>query len=129
MVILDTSIIIDHLRQRKDKETALMKIAKKVSKENLAISVITVQELYEGKSTRNESQEQYLLATISPLKILPYTYEEAQLAGTIARDLKEPIEFADAAIAASAIINGASLFTLDKKDFRKIKDLELIENF
>ncbi len=129
MVILDTSIIIDHLRQSQDKETLLIKIAKEVSKENLAISVITVQELYEGKSTRNENQEQYLLATISPLKILPYTYEEAQLAGSIARDQKTPIEFADAAIAATTIINGASLLTFNKKDFRKIKNLGLVEDF
>lgn len=127
MVILDTSVIIDHLRQTEVKQTHLMKIAKKVTKENLAISVVTVQELYEGKSTKDKRKEEYLLATITPLKILPYTYEVAQLAGEIARDLKRPIEFADAAIAATAIVNGAVLFTLNKKDFRGIKNLEMFK--
>ncbi len=123
MVILDTNIIIDHIRQPEAKDTHLMKIAQKVAKENLAISVITIQEFYEGRSTRNKEMEEYLLATISPLKILPYNYEVAQLAGEIARDLNQPIELADSAIAATAIINGAFLFTLNKKHFRNIKEL------
>lgn len=85
---------------------------------------MTVQELYEGKSTKNKEKEGYLLLTISALKILPYTYEIAQLAGEIARDLKNPIELADATIAATTIVNGASLYTLNKKHFQGIKDLK-----
>lgn len=125
MVVLDTDIIIDHLRQAHDKETLLMKIAKKISKENLAISVISVQELYEGQSTKEEDKENSLLATITPLRILSYDYETAELAGQIARDNEQPIEFADAAIAATVITSGGSLATLNQKDFEKIKDLEL----
>ncbi len=125
MVILDTNIIIDHLRQSQRNDTLLMQIAKKISKENLALSVVSVQELYEGKSTREKEKEEYLLATITPLKILSYTYEIAQLAGEIAREHKKPIELADAAIAATAIVNGAELFTLDRDDFKDIRDLEL----
>ena len=124
MVILDTNIIIDHLRlQKKGRDSELMKIARLKPKEVLALSMISVQELYEGQSTKDENMEQYLLATISPLKILPYTYEVAQLAGEIARDLEFPIELADAAIAATTILNGGTLLTLNKKDFSGIKEL------
>lgn len=126
MVILDTNIIIDHLRRSKKRESSLVKIAKQRPKETLAISVISIQELYEGQSTRSEEKEEYLLATIAPLKILPYTYEVAQLSGLIARDLDRPIELADATIAATAIVNGAQLFTLNKKDFRGIEGLEFV---
>lgn len=126
MILLDTNIIIDHIRQPQEKETALMSMAKKNPKEELALSVISVQELYEGKSTRDEDKEEYLLATISPLKVLPYTYETAQLAGEIARDLKSPIEFVDAAIAATAILRGASFLTVNKKHFSGIRELDLI---
>ncbi|VAX35334.1 hypothetical protein MNBD_UNCLBAC01-616 [hydrothermal vent metagenome] len=126
MVVLDTNIIIDHLRQSDKKETLLMHIATQEVKANLAISVVSVQELYEGVSTRNKNKEQYLLATIAPLKILSYTYEVAQIAGEIARDLKRSMELADAAIAATALVNGASLLTLNKKHFVGIKDLTLI---
>lgn len=126
MVIIDTSVIIDHLLQSEAKITALMMLAEKIPQQELAISVISVQEVYEGQSTRSKDKEQYLLGTISPLTILPYTYEIAQQAGEIARDLQNPIEFADAAIAATALIHGAALYTLNQKHFAKIKDLELL---
>ena len=125
MVILDTSIIIDQLR-RPPKESYLFKLAQKLSKESFALSVLSVQELYGDQSTRDTRREELMLATISPLKILPYTFEVSQLAGEIIRDLGRPIEFVDAAIAASAIVNGYQLATLNKKDFIGIKDLEIL---
>jgi len=126
MVVLDTNIIIDHLRlQKTQSNSLLMQIARLKPKEVLALSIISVQELYEGQSTLDTHKEQYLLATISPLKILPYTYEAAKLAGEIARDLKQPIELADAAIAASTILNNGLLLTVNKKDFINIPDLHL----
>lgn len=102
-----------------------MNIASHISKNNLAISVISIQELYEGKSTLDQQKLLYLQATLSPLQILPYTYEIGQLAGGIARDLKRPIELADAAIAATAISHGSQLATLNAKDFKSIKELSL----
>jgi predicted nucleic acid-binding protein len=127
MVVLDTSIIIDHLRLKNvHNQSMLEKIAHTLPKEALCISVITVQELYEGLSTRDIEKEKYLLSTISPLRIIPYTYEIAQKAGEIARDLSRPIETADAAIAATAIINGADFATINTKDFRGISELALL---
>ncbi len=102
-----------------------MVLVKNNPKEDIAISMITIQELYEGRSTKDPRKEQFLLATISPLKILPYTYEVAQLAGAIARDLGQAIELADAAIATTAIANGCQLITLDKNDFQGIEDLAI----
>jgi len=125
MVVLDTSVVIDHLRQSPDVETHLYKIALKIPKEQLALSVISIQELYEGQSTKDPRKEESLLETITPLRVLPYTYETAQLAGTILRNLTSPIEFADAAIAATTILNGAKLLTLNQKDFKEIPDIEL----
>jgi len=68
MVVLDTNIIIDHLRQNNNKETALTAISRRVSKENMAISLVTVQELYEGLSTKERVKEEYLLAVITNIK-------------------------------------------------------------
>lgn len=126
MVVLDTNIIIDHLRLQGGVESKLMKLVKTKPKEVLAISMVTIQELYEGRSTRDSQKEQYLLATISPLKILPYNYEVAKLAGEIARDIDRPIELADAGIAATAILNTCELFTLNLKDFAGIDNLRLL---
>ena len=125
MVVLDTNIIIDHLRSSASRQTALMKIVAEHPKTTLALSLLSVQELYEGKSTLQEEREKDLLSTISPLKLLPYTYEVAKLAGVIARDSSKPMELADAAIAATAILNHAELYTLNQKDFEEVEDLEL----
>lgn len=122
MVILDTNIIIDHLRLNKSNDlSALDKLASKELRESLAISVISVQELYEGRSTIEVEKESDLLNLITPLSIIQYNYLIAETAGKIARDLKQLIDFADAAIAASAIINNAPLVTLNKKHFIGIK--------
>ena len=77
MVVLDTSVIIAHLRQ-KTKDSLLRRLAVKY-KNQMAISVITLQELYEGQSTRDQIKENYMLSILTPLKILPYTEEVAKL--------------------------------------------------
>ena len=125
MVILDTSLIIDHLRQGSSGSTKLEKIAKKEGKDSLAISVITLQELYEGKSTRNDRKLGYMLSVLGPLKIFDYSMEVAELAGILARDSKISMEFADVAIAATCIFNGFPLYTLNLKYFKDMPDLEL----
>lgn len=127
MVILDTNVIIDHLRKSEIQETMLMNLSKEFPKQELAISVISVQELYEGQSTRSSRKEEYLLATISPLKVLPFTYEIAKFAGEIARDTKKLIEFADAAIAATCIVHDGSLVTLNKRHFSGIPNLKFLK--
>lgn len=125
MVVFDTNIIIDHLRQSNiDKPTLLEEVA--TSKPgSLAMSVISIQELYTGQGTLIEEEETTLLSQIAPLHILPYTYETAQLAGQIMRDHNPPPEFADAAIAATVITNNCQLLTLNKKHFTGIPGLEL----
>lgn len=127
MVILDTNIIIDHLRQyaRKGAYSLLVKLSQENPKETLALSILSIQELYEGRSTRSDTKEAILLATISPLKILPYTYEIAQLAGIIARDREKPMELADAGIAATASYHHAKLCTLNPRDFEGVGGVEL----
>ena len=125
MVVVDTSVVIDHLRQIGG-TSYFRKFEKEFESESLAISIITIQELYAGKSTGDDGKEGILLATISPLSILPYSYEVAELAGKLIRDAKNPLQFADAAIAATAIVNGYRLVTLNRKDFEEIEGLELI---
>jgi len=126
VVILDTNIIIDHLR-RNTGESFLFKLSKQLPVSDLSLSAISIQELYEGKSTKQPQKEKQLLAVIAPIKILPYTFETAKLAGEIARDLTNPIEIADSAIAATAILNNAQLVTLNQKHFTAIKQLTLFK--
>lgn len=125
MVVLDTGVIIDHLR-RKSGTSTLVSLVDAYPKEQLSLSVISIQELYEGKSTLVSEKEKELLTVISPLKILPYTYEIAKLAGNIARDTTQRMSLADAAIAATVITQGAQLCTLNRKDFEDIPHISLV---
>lgn len=125
MVILDTSIIIDHLRTY-GRDSALVKFRRQNPLEELGASTITIQELYEGKSTRDANREKDMLAIMAGLTILPYTYEVAKKAGEIARDMERKIGLGDMAIASTTICNQCQLFTLNKKDFENIPELVLI---
>lgn len=126
MVILDTSVLIDYLRRPEGNGSPLQEFAQLPSKEKQAISILTIQELYAGKSSKELKKEQLFLEVVSSLEILPYTYNTARLAGEIVRDLGKPLGFPDAAIAATAILNKAQLFTLNKKDFQAVKGLRFL---
>lgn len=124
MVMLDTNILIDALR-RKNGATVLEQILKTTPREYLSISVISIQELYQGKSVAESKKESDMQTLLAPLKILPYSYEVAKLAGEIVRTKHFEITFPDAAIAATAIVNHVPLYTLNQKDFLGIPNLIL----
>jgi len=126
VVVIDTNVIIDHLRQKGSSDSLLSKLFEQIELNEAVISFITIQELFAGQSTTNKEIEEWILRIISPYQILPYTFEIAKLAGEIDRDSKNQIDFPDAAIAATAILNKAKLLTLNKKDFKGIKNLKLI---
>lgn len=124
MVIIDTSILIDYLRR--PESSPFKKFVEQNKEEKLSISILTIQELYAGKSSKEALKENFFLNIINKMDVLPYTYKVAQLAGELTRDYDKNLEFPDAAIAATTILNKASLFTLNKKDFKGIKKLKLI---
>ena len=126
MVVLDTDILIDYIRRPKVDGSYLVKLIKSELPHNLAISIITIQELYVGQSSKIAQKEQFFLTIIDSLKILPYEYKVAKCAGKIMRDSKYKTGFTDAAIAATTIVNNAQLATLNKKDFQGIPDLEFV---
>ena len=127
MVVLDTNIIIDHLRRPSD-DSVLSKLSKNYSREEIGISVISIQELYEGKSTASPTKENQMMAIIGQLNVLPYDVDVARLAGKIARDSEITIDLADAAIAATTIIHDAELCTLNEKHFQSIPGLKFIKS-
>src|SRR3989344_9119240 len=126
MVIIDTNIIIDHLR-RPSNDSILSVLSKKYGGEEIGISVVSIQELYEGKSTIVPTKETQMMAVIGQLNVLPYDIDVARLAGKIARDSKIIIDLANAAIAATTIIPEGELLTLNTKHFQAIPNLKLFQ--
>lgn len=127
MVILDTNILIDHLRQQNIKLTLYQKLLKKYSRKSLGISTISLQELFIGQSTRSTKFKKEILLSVSGIKVFSHNKAIAQLAGEFMRDSENNLQFADAAIAATAIHYGASLATLNTKDFKGIPNLKLLK--
>lgn len=125
MVVFDTSLIIDFLRRKNGEKTSFEKIVEKLKRNELAVSVLSIQELYQGKSMDKDGEEIRIQKIILPFNVLAYSVEIAKKAGKIVRDSNYSVAFADAAIAATAIVNGAELATLNIKDFLGIKNLEI----
>lgn len=126
MVILDTDILIDYIRQPENKNSHIRILLKSIPSQDLAISILTIQELYVGESSKVKQKAEFFLNLISKLVILHYDYVTAKMAGEIMRDIRPRVQFVDAAIAATAILNKAKLLTLNRKDFQGIKNLKLI---
>ena len=127
MVVLDTNIIIDHLRLNQTRQSVLQKLIDISLDKDLAISVISLQELYTRQSTRILQNELYMLSVLSKIKVLSYNNEVSKFAGKLCRDSKLNISFADCAIASTAILNNSPLLTLNTKHFNGIDGLELFE--
>lgn len=128
MVILDTNIIIDQIRQRPGKSTVLKSLLKRVGHKSLAISSVSIQELYTGQSTRHPHNKGILLQTLKVIKVFSLTPSIARITGELMRDSTGKLQFADAAIAATALYHQAELATLNTKDFSEIPHLKLFRH-
>lgn len=125
MVIIDTSLLIDHLRLNVSNDSLLASLSLQYPDNQLAISSISIQELFAGQSTKKSQVTEQIAKIVSALVIFDYTPPIAKSAGMITRDYH--LTFADAAIAATCVHYQAQLATLNTKDFAGIPNLELLK--
>jgi tRNA(fMet)-specific endonuclease VapC len=121
-MIIDTSVLIDYLRQSNKEKTVFVQLVQ--ASLNIRISLITLSELYAGKSVWQSKKVQKELETIlSGLEVLPVSTEIARQAGKLRAIYG--LDLIDALIAATAILNQESLATLNSKHFRVVPELVL----
>lgn len=121
-ILVDTSIIIDFLRQRDNQQTILLKLEQNYPQ--LFASIITHTESYGGKSIWEDKEAMEVLKFIfSSIKILSLDEKVSKKAGEIRA--RYNIDLADAIVAATAVNNKLALATLNVKDFEKIKGIKL----
>jgi hypothetical protein len=121
-VLLDTTVLIHLLRDNADAETRMLDLTGRGF--GLAISCITVAELFAGMRPGEEAVTEQLL---SAFDCLPVTREIAEKAGWMrASQRRTGRTFAldDMMIAATAIRFGYPLVTDNRKDF-EVPELEL----
>lgn len=121
-LLIDTSILIDHLRKTAKDKTVFYQLAPKCE---FVISSITEFEFSVGSTPRNEEFVHELLAS---LPVLPFDSASVNAAVKIFQTLKatnQLISLPDIFIAATAIANNLPLLTLNRKHFKRVGQLKL----
>jgi len=122
-LIIDTSVLIDHLRGG----TSLYNILDDIEKENaeLIIPTVVLFELFSGKSTQKQLVVDKINKLLKSFQKVELTEKIARRAGELFRDISKNLGAPDYIIAASALELNAVIVTLNKKDFEQIKNLTL----
>ena len=118
-IVADTSVLIDFLRAKEADKSLFYQL----NQENyLIISLITVAELYSGKSAQTKSGKTRLNSVFEGLEIKIPDMEDALRAGEIR--YRYQLGIMDAFIASLALKLNIPLITLDQKAFSRIKNLK-----
>jgi predicted nucleic acid-binding protein len=120
--LLDTSVIIDALNDKKNRRQLLRELAAQGS--ILACCPINITEVYAGLRPKEEEGTAHFLHA---LQLYPMTWSIAEMAGLLKRDYSKKgktLNLGDVIIAATALDNGLTLITDNVKDF-PMKDLVL----
>ena len=119
MIFLDTNILIEHLKGNSE-------ILAPYPMRTLFVNDIVVMELYQG--ARNRSDLDFVVREIAPFKTLTMHDEVMKLATTLIYryKLSHNLRMMDAMIAATVLVYGLELLTLNRKDFRYIPEIKLV---
>ncbi|MEB3316628.1 MAG: type II toxin-antitoxin system VapC family toxin [Cyanobacteriota bacterium] len=112
VLVLDSDVLIDYLRDQPQAVAFL-----EGTEQALAISAITIAELYAG--VRDGEERQQLDTFVAAFTVLPLECQPAQRAGLWRRQYgpSHGTGLADALIAASVEAAGATLVTLNQRHF------------
>lgn len=111
-ILLDTDVLIDLLRGREATRAFLEEVTRTAVP---CCSVVSVAEVYAGLRTSEERRTGDLL---DALVVLPVSRPIAELAGRFKnRTQARRLELADCLIAATAVVEGASVATRTLRDF------------
>ena len=123
MILLDSSVIIDFLRVKDKTKTWFYKLNSE--SQPLGISIISLTELYAGKSTWEKPAAKIEIdIIISGLQIISLTHDISISAGKLRADFN--INALDAIVAQTAITSNSPLATLNSKHFKNIPHLKLL---
>lgn len=121
-ILLDTSILIDHLRQYNPATEFLETLHSGGVK--ATVSVVTEMELYAGRSVQDPDTEKVVVKLLDLFNIMPVNRNIARQAGMLVRYYRnQGLTPIDAVIASTALELKANLITRNVKHFRMVKGL------
>jgi predicted nucleic acid-binding protein len=121
MILCDTNVIIETLKG--DEKT--IKFVERIGLENIAISSVTVMELYFGALNKRELNK--IKKHLKALNVVHFDNNVSELAVSMIESYGKShgLQIPDAIIAATALSFEMKLFTLNLKDFNYIDGLNL----
>jgi tRNA(fMet)-specific endonuclease VapC len=126
-IIIDTTVLIDHLRKSDKRKSLLFTV---IGKHDLFISAVSIFELYAGATDQRKTRDIEII--MGTLESLPLSTETAQKAGQLYLSLKKEnltLEIRDLFIGATAIIHKLPLLTFNKRHFERIKEISLFDDY
>ena len=123
MILCDTNIIIEILKGNK----RTINIIESIGLENIAISSVTVMELYFGALNKRELNK--IKKHLQALNIVHFDTDISESAINLIERFSKShgLQIPDAIIAATAMTSKIELFTFNLKDFKYIDGLKLIK--
>ncbi len=122
MVVIDSSIFVDFLRQY-GPSVAFFKSISKDERKDILFSAITETELISGKSCEDKEVKNIVLGMLNSFNKIDIDNQTALKAGDLSRTYG--LDVPDAIIAATSLINNAELLTRNINDFKNIKELKV----
>ena len=123
-VLIDTSLLIDHLRRTKKDRTVFYQAARRYE---CVVSAITEFEFRAGSTAANH---EFVAELLDLTPVLPLDSACVSAAVTIYRDLRasnQLIALPDLLIAATAVAHQLPLLTLNLSHFERINSLKLLD--
>ena len=124
-LLLDSDIFIDVLRGFRPARDFVQNLIK--SEQNVFFSAITETELLAGSECDDAKKKDNALHLLFPFKKIIVENRIAQMAGDIRRTYS--LQVPDAIIAASALLTQSTLISRNAKDFEKVKELKMMQQY
>jgi predicted nucleic acid-binding protein len=123
MILVDTNIFIEFYKNN----PAICEILERINPQEIVVSDVVCAELYFG--ARNKLELADIVVDMERLTAFSVSTEISKLAVNLVRQycLSHKLRLPDAQIAATALLYGAKLLTLNKKDFWYIPNLKFYE--
>ena len=121
MILCDTNVFIEAFK----KNPSTMELLRQIGFHNIALSAITLMELYFGALNKNELTQ--IKSRLGSLSVINIDIKISKAATSLIEKYSKShgLQIPDALIAATAISEQIDLFTYNLKDFRFIEGIKL----
>jgi predicted nucleic acid-binding protein len=122
MILCDTNIVVEIFKGNKE----IIELVETVGLDNVAISSITVMELYYGVLNKRELNK--IKKNLKAIQVINIDHDISKMSIKLTEQYSKShgLQIPDAIIAATAIVWGVKIYTLNLKDFKYIEGLKLM---